>query len=81
MAMEFLSFHNQLVAVLPPHDEDDDLLAFHSLRGTQVSDPQLKIRRRIGSQPFDGLRWCFGLMLSRARIAASKIRRSRADKA
>jgi len=24
--MEFLSFHNQLVAVFPPHGEDDDLL-------------------------------------------------------
>jgi transposase len=54
MAMEFLSFHNQLVAVFPPHDEDDDLLAFHSMQGTQVSDPQLKVRQRIGSQPLDG---------------------------
>ena len=62
MAREFLSFHNQLVAHLPPHDEDDNLVAFYSIQGTQISYPQLKVRQRIGSQPFDGLRRCFGLM-------------------
>jgi hypothetical protein len=63
MAMELLSFDNQFVTGLPPHDEEDNLVTLYIIQGTQVSYPQLKLRQRIGSQPFDSFRRSFGLVL------------------
>jgi hypothetical protein len=63
MAMELLSFHDEFVADLPPHDEDDNLVCLHIIQGTQVFYPQLKLCQRIGPQPFDCFRRCLGLVL------------------
>jgi hypothetical protein len=37
MAMEFLSFHNQLIARLSAHDEHDYLITLYIIQHSQVS--------------------------------------------
>jgi hypothetical protein len=56
MAMELLSFHNQLVSNFLAHDKNDDLFPFHILQDTQVTCAQLELGQRIGAQSFD--RFC-----------------------
>jgi hypothetical protein len=52
MAMELLAFHNQFVADLAPDNQDNNLVSFHIVQGTQVSCPQLELGQRVGAQPF-----------------------------
>jgi hypothetical protein len=63
MATELFSFHNQFVADFSPHDEYDNLVSFDIIQGSQISRTQFKFGQRIGSQSFDSLRRCLGLLL------------------
>jgi hypothetical protein len=63
MAMELLSFHDQLVAVLASDNQDDDFIALDIIKGTQVSRPQLKFGERIRTQAFDCICSDRGLLL------------------
>jgi hypothetical protein len=56
MAMELLTFHDQLVAFFPSDDQDNNLVSFDIVQGTQVSCPKLELGERIGTQSFD--RFC-----------------------
>src|SRR2546426_748915 len=56
MAMEFLAFHDQLVADLTAYEQNDNLVLLDIIQGTQVSRPQFEIGKKIGTQTLDGLR-------------------------
>jgi hypothetical protein len=62
MAMELLSFDDQLVACLATHEEDDDFSFIDIIQDPQVSDTQLEVRERIGPQAFDRPRGRRGLV-------------------
>jgi len=63
MAMEFLTFDDQLVSYLAAHEEDDDFARIHIIQGTQVSRPQFEIGEEIGPQALSGSRRLRGIML------------------
>jgi hypothetical protein len=63
MAMELLSFHNQPIADFPTDDEQDNLVSFHIVQGTQVARPQLELGQRIGTQTLNRFRRRRGLVL------------------
>jgi hypothetical protein len=50
MAMELLTFHNQLIAFFPSDDQDDNFLTFNIIQDTHVACPKLKLGERIGTQ-------------------------------
>jgi hypothetical protein len=54
--MELLAFHNQFIADFPPHHKQDDLHTFDIIQDAEVADAQLELRKRVGTQPPDGLR-------------------------
>src|SRR5262249_38775937 len=62
MAMELLSSHDQLVAFFPPDDQDDYLVSFDIIQGTQVPCPKLELGQRIGTQLLDRFRRRRGLV-------------------
>jgi hypothetical protein len=63
MAMEFLAFNNELVPDFASDDQDDYLIAFDIIQGTQISCSQLELCQWIRSQPLDCLGRRGGLML------------------
>jgi hypothetical protein len=62
MAMKILAFHNQLVAFIPPNDQDDNFVAFDIIQGTQVARTKLELDQRIRTQALDRFRGCRGLV-------------------
>jgi hypothetical protein len=60
MAMKLLTFHDQLVAFFSPDDQDDNLVTFDIIQGTQAPGPKFELGQRIGPQALDrfrGRRW------------------------
>jgi hypothetical protein len=53
MAMEFLTFHDQLVADFAAHEEYDNFVLLDIIQGTQVSRTQLEVGKKIGTQALD----------------------------
>jgi len=60
--MELLSFHDQFVAELSPHQEQDDLLCLDIIQNKEVADARLELGKRVRTQPLDGLCRCCWLM-------------------
>jgi hypothetical protein len=63
MAMKLLTFHNQLVAFLPPDDQDDNFVTFDIIQDTQVSRPKFELGQRVRTQALDRFRGRRGLVL------------------
>jgi hypothetical protein len=53
MAMKLLTFHDLLVAFLPPYDQDNNFLFLDIIQGTQVARAKLEFGQRIRPQAFD----------------------------
>ncbi|MEX0717436.1 MAG: hypothetical protein WD066_12655 [Planctomycetaceae bacterium] len=56
MAMKLLAFHFQLVADLPPDDQNDDFVSFDIIQNTQLAGAQLELGQGIRYQPLDRFR-------------------------
>jgi hypothetical protein len=53
MAMKFLTFHDQLVADFTAYEQYDNFALIDIIEGTQVSRPQFKVGKKIGTQTLD----------------------------
>ncbi|MCX5772582.1 MAG: hypothetical protein NTZ09_20250, partial [Candidatus Hydrogenedentes bacterium] len=62
MSMKLRSFHNQLVTDFAPHHQQYHLAPLNIIQHPEVADRQFKLRKRIGTELFDGLRGCCRLM-------------------
>jgi hypothetical protein len=51
--MELLATHNQGVANLPSHDEEDYFLILNIIQDPEVTHPQLELCHRVGPEPLD----------------------------
>jgi hypothetical protein len=60
--MKLLSFHDQFVADLPAHDEQDNLRSLDIIQDAKVPDAQLELSERVGAQPLEGFRFRCRLM-------------------
>jgi hypothetical protein len=78
--MKLFSFHAQLVADFLAHDQDNDFLSFDIVQCTQVARPELELSKRFGRSRLMAFVGVVGWFTRRARIAASRIRRSRFGK-
>jgi hypothetical protein len=56
MGMEFLAFHDQLVADLAADDKQDDFGLLNIIQRPQIADAELELRKRIGSKALNGSR-------------------------
>src|SRR5262245_55049372 len=56
MPMKLLSSHDQFVADLPPHDEQNDFRSLDIIQDAEVAGAQLKLSKGVGTQLLDGLR-------------------------
>jgi hypothetical protein len=57
MAMELLSFHNQLIAYLSANEKHDNFAFINILQNTKVSHSQFVFGEQIGAQFLDCFRW------------------------
>jgi hypothetical protein len=57
MAMEFLSFHDQLIAGLSADEEQQNLVFMNIIQDTKVARAQLKFGKQIRPQLLDCLGW------------------------
>ena len=55
MPMEFFASDDELVAGLPADDQEYDLLALYIIQHAEVTDAQLELGQRVGTEPLDGL--------------------------
>jgi hypothetical protein len=52
--MKLFASHDELIAVLPPYDEDYDFLAFYIVQRPQIAGTELKFGQWVRPQPLDG---------------------------
>src|SRR6266536_3059561 len=62
MSMKLLSFHDELVADLSSHNQQNDFHALHAIQDAEVANSQLKLGQRVGSKALDRLRQHHRLM-------------------
>src|SRR4051794_32846186 len=55
MSMKLLASHDQGVANLPTHEEEDDLamIGLNIIEDAEVSDSEFEFGQRIGAEPLD----------------------------
>jgi hypothetical protein len=63
MAMEFLTFDDQLMAGFTANDQDNDFIVLDIIQHSQVPGAKFKFRQWIGPQSFNGLRGHARLLL------------------
>jgi hypothetical protein len=63
MAMELLTFHDQLIADFSPDDQEDNFVFLDIIQATQVTCPKLELGQRIRTRALDRLRGRRGLVL------------------
>src|SRR5437762_11721739 len=63
MPMVFLAFHNEFVADLPTHDDQNYFIAFHIVHDPKIACAQLELGYGIWTKPLDRSRGRRGSVL------------------